>query len=155
MIYAVDFDGTLCKSAWPDIGEANKPMIDFLKQEKREGATLILWTMREGEALEEAVKWCKARGLTFDAVNDNAAALKADFGDNPRKVYADIYIDDHNAPLYPFDNPANWYWYAMIAKMEEKAKLAGKESPVVLADEETGQRAAEVVGPYEREGVNA
>ena len=29
-VWAVDFDGTLCKNAWPDIGEANEPLIEQL-----------------------------------------------------------------------------------------------------------------------------
>lgn len=108
MIYAVDFDGTLCKNAWPDIGKANTPLIEFLKREKADGAELILWTMREGEALEQALAWCAEHGLTFDAVNDNAESQKKLYGNNPRKVYADRYIDDHNAMFRP-DDPRCWH----------------------------------------------
>lgn len=108
MIYAVDFDGTLCESAWPGIGAENAALIAFLKREQESGAKLILWTMREGRYLEEAVAWCKDRGLTFDAVNDNVQALKDNYGNNPRKVFADKYIDDHNARYLPFD-PRCWH----------------------------------------------
>lgn len=108
MIYAVDFDGTLCRNAWPGIGEPNEALIRWLKREKENGATLILWTMREGQYLEEAVAWCNDHGLTFDAVNDNLKALKKGYGNNPRKVFADIYIDDHNARYLPFD-PRCWH----------------------------------------------
>lgn len=97
MIYAVDFDGTLCSEAWPDIGEPNRELISFLLGEKRNGAELILWTMREGELLQNAVEWCKGHGLVFDAVNDNLERAKREWNNNPRKVYADVYIDDHNA----------------------------------------------------------
>ena len=31
-VIAVDFDGTLCKQAWPEIGEENKILIEHLKQ---------------------------------------------------------------------------------------------------------------------------
>lgn len=96
MIIAVDFDGTLCRSAWPDIGEPNKPLIDALRKERDGGTKIILWTMREGEKLERAVEWCKENGLEFDAVNDNEDGQKMVYGNNPRKVYADVYIDDHN-----------------------------------------------------------
>ena len=99
MIYAVDFDGTLCRNAWPEIGEPNLELIRFLKQAKTNGAELILWTMREGETLNQAVEWCRQYGLEFDAVNDNMEQLKAAYGNNPRKVYADYYIDDHNMTL--------------------------------------------------------
>ena len=76
MIYAVDFDGTLCSSAWPGIGEPNRELISFLLGEQRNGAELILWTMREGEPLQEAIDWCCSHGLVFDAVNDNVESAK-------------------------------------------------------------------------------
>lgn len=71
-------------------------MIDWLIIQRQKGIKLILWTMREGKLLDEAVEWCRSHGLTFDAVNDNLAEVKARYGNNPRKVYADYYLDDHN-----------------------------------------------------------
>ncbi len=98
MIYAVDFDGTLCESKWPGIGRPNHELIEYLKNEQANGAKLILWTMREGDYLKEALDWCDGLGLHFDAVNDNLEEQQKYYGNNPRKVYADWYIDDHNAP---------------------------------------------------------
>lgn len=100
MIIAVDFDGTLCANAWPEIGKPNKEMIDFLKNRRKDGDKLILWTMRENEMLQKAVKWCEHFGLYFDAVNDNEQRQKEAWNNNPRKVYADWYIDDHNAEKF-------------------------------------------------------
>lgn len=102
LIYAVDFDGTLCENAWPGIGKENKTLIRFLKREQAKGAELILWTMREGKYLDDALRWCMERGLTFAAINDNLLRLKTMYGNNPRKVYADVYIDDHNASWMPY-----------------------------------------------------
>ena len=99
MIYAVDFDGTLCEEKWPGIGKPNTRLINFLKQEQKDGAKLILWTMREGPALDEAIEWCEGLGLIFDAINDNLIDRIEEYGHNSRKVYADYYIDDHNAPF--------------------------------------------------------
>lgn len=98
MIIAVDFDGTLCANAWPEIGAPNNALIDFLLERKHaHGDKLILWTMREGADLLAALYWCADRGLTFDAVNDNDEDLKKRYNNNPRKVFANWYIDDHNA----------------------------------------------------------
>ena len=96
-IIAVDFDGTLCFSKWPDCGEPNQALINYLKKWKSDGNKLILWTCRIGEALTKAVAWCQEHGLEFDAVNDNLPEMQKRFGNNPRKIYADYYIDDHNA----------------------------------------------------------
>ena len=95
-IIAVDFDGTLCENCWPDIGEPNYKLIDQLSYYHYSGAKLILWTCREGELLDKAVAWCEERGLFFDAVNDNIPESIEKYGNNCRKVSADIYIDDRS-----------------------------------------------------------
>lgn len=94
MIIAVDFDGTLCKSKWPEIGAANDDAIRALLRRKARGDKIILWTCRRGELLEQAVKWCNERGLHFDAVNANLPEHIAEYGDDTRKVFADEYWDD-------------------------------------------------------------
>lgn len=103
-IYAVDFDGTLCENNWPGIGRPNMALIKFLQMEQLKGAKIILWTMREGDALEEAVDWCEGLGLIFDAINDNLKSQQEMYGNNSRKVYADRYIDDHNFEFVYYDN---------------------------------------------------
>lgn len=47
-IIAVDFDGTLCFSKWPELGEPNRPLIEYLKVWRNQGNKLILWTCRAG-----------------------------------------------------------------------------------------------------------
>lgn len=96
--YAVDFDGTLCENAYPEIGAPNLPLIDKLISRRRLGAKIILWTCREGEMLTRAVEFCRCYGLEFDAVNDNTEELKRAYGTNPRKIGADYYIDDKAMP---------------------------------------------------------
>lgn len=98
-IFAVDFDGTLCKNAWPEIGEPETEMIKNIKKLRQDGHEIILWTCREGDDLEKAVSWCADQGLTFDAVNDNLERIKELFGGNSRKIVADFYIDDKALPV--------------------------------------------------------
>lgn len=94
-IIAVDFDGTLCFSTWPDTGEPNQPLIDYLKIHKKAGDKLILWTCRSGVILDKALSWCReVAKLEFDAVNDNVPEVIAYYGNNSRKIFCDIYIDD-------------------------------------------------------------
>lgn len=93
-VIAVDFDGTLSIGEWPNIGPANEVLISFLKQRAEKGDKLILWTCREGDALQEAVRWCEREGLVFDAVNDNIPEMIERYGTNSRKVSCDYYIDD-------------------------------------------------------------
>lgn len=91
---AVDFDGTLCENKWPEIGEPNHEVINYVKEQRVQGAKIILWTCRDGQHLENAVNWCTEQGLIFDAVNDNIPEAIEQYGGNVRKVSADEYIDD-------------------------------------------------------------
>lgn len=100
-IIAVDFDGTLCEDKWPKIGDMNEELILSLIWRQRHGASVILWTCREGEKLDEAVKACEAKGLYFEAINENLEHTVVYFGGNrPRKVFATEYIDDRNSKTY-------------------------------------------------------
>jgi hypothetical protein len=101
-IYAVDFDGTLCVSKFPEIGAPNMALINHLIKRRAKGNKVILWTCRVDKRLEEAVEWCKKFGLEFDVVNANLPEIIAYWGNESRKVFADVYIDDKavNKPCY-------------------------------------------------------
>lgn len=103
MIVAVDFDGTLAVTDYPRIVRPIINTIRFCKRRKSLGDTLILWTCRQGKELDEAVDWCKRLNLTFDYVNENPPERVEIFGDC-RKVYADIYVDDHNVQLWNLED---------------------------------------------------
>lgn len=97
-VIAVDFDGTLCKNRWPNIGEAYNEVINECIRRQAEGDKIILWTCRSGALLDDALLWCLNRGLKFDAVNDNLAENIEKYGNNCRKVWADEYWDDKAVP---------------------------------------------------------
>lgn len=96
MIIAVDFDGILCEDAFPEIGKPKYPVISAVRQLIDAGHEVILWTSRVDERLKDAVKWCSDYGLRFCAVNGNAPTNVLKYGTDPRKVYADVYIDDRS-----------------------------------------------------------
>ena len=98
-IFAVDFDGTLCENAWPNIGEPIHDMLNWVKHLRSNGHKIILWTCRDGMRLVDAIVWCADHGIFFDAVNDNLEEHKQLFQGNSRKILADYYIDDK--ALYP------------------------------------------------------
>lgn len=62
MTIAVDFDGTIVEHRYPRIGEEIPFAIATLKMLIKDRHRLILWSVREGELLEEAVEWCRERG---------------------------------------------------------------------------------------------
>ena len=95
-IIAVDFDGTLCYSDWPALGDPNVRLISYLRKLRDQGNKLILWTCRAGEALEDAIRWCREQELEFDAINDNLPEIVEMYGNNSRKITCDYYIDDRS-----------------------------------------------------------
>ena len=95
MIIAVDFDGTIVENRYPYIGNEKPFAIETLKLLARDHHQLILWTCREGRLLQEAVEWCRQRGLEFYAVNSNYPEETP--AGNPtysRKLNVDVFIDD-------------------------------------------------------------
>ena len=97
-IICVDFDGTIAvtKGTYPKIQKPNQEVIDYILEEQRKGAYLVLITMREGMDLEGALMWCEDQGIKFDAVNDNLPHMKEFFHNNPRKIFCNEYLDDTN-----------------------------------------------------------
>ena len=93
MIIAVDFDGTIVEHRYPRIGEEIPFAVDTLKLLQQEKHRLILWSVREGALLDEAVEWCKARGLEFYAVNKDYPEEQKGHQGFSRKLKADMFID--------------------------------------------------------------
>ena len=97
MTIAVDFDGTIVTHKYPDIGDEIPFAIDTLKMLMKEQHRVILWTVREGQLLEDAVAWCRERGLEFYAVNKDYPEERPEWNNHfSRKLKADVWIDDRN-----------------------------------------------------------
>ena len=96
MIIAVDFDGTIVTHEYPKIGKEIPFAIETLKRlQEKPDYQLIMWSVREGSLLKEAVEYCRSRGLEFYAVNSNYPEESAEH-EEPRKLQADLFIDDRN-----------------------------------------------------------
>lgn len=97
MIIAVDFDGTIVEHRYPAIGKELPFATETLKKLAEEGHRLILWTVREGRLLDEAVAFCRERGLEFYAINrDYPEEEKGQNNHFTRKLKVDLWIDDRN-----------------------------------------------------------
>lgn len=102
MLIAVDFDGTIVEHRYPEIGKEIPFAISTLKRLQEERHRLVLWTVREGALLNEAVEFCRRRGLEFYAVNANFPEEEAKLGTSAcRKLKADLYIDDRGVGGLP------------------------------------------------------
>ena len=118
MTIAVDFDGTIVEHKYPEIGKEKAFASETLKDLQAEGHKLILWTSREGKLLEDAVAFCKERGLTFYAVNSQYPEKYMFKKSEGRKVVADLYIDDRNLGGLP-----DWgVIYEMVSGMRRRRR---------------------------------
>ncbi len=102
MTIAVDFDGTIVEHAYPAIGKERPFATETLKMLIKDRHELILWTVREGKLLDEAVDWCKQHGVEFYAINrDYPEEEKEKNNKFSRKLKVDLWIDDRNVGGIP------------------------------------------------------
>ncbi len=97
MTIATDFDGTIVEHRYPEIGAEIPFATETLRMLINDRHKLILWSVREGKLLDEAIEWCRERGVEFYAVNRDYPEESVE-GNNhfSRKVKADVFIDDRN-----------------------------------------------------------
>lgn len=90
MTIAIDFDGTCVSHDYPRIGEdiGSTPV---LKELVEKGHQLILYTMRSGQGLHEAIEWFIEQGIVLYGVQFNPTQAK---WTSSNKCYAHMYIDD-------------------------------------------------------------
>lgn len=94
---AVDFDGTIVEHQYPEIGPELPFATETLRQLIKDHHRLILWSVREGKLLQDAVDWCHERGVDFWAVNrDYPEEEEGSNNHFSRKIKADYFIDDRN-----------------------------------------------------------
>ncbi|MBK3516925.1 BT0820 family HAD-type phosphatase [Carboxylicivirga marina] len=118
MIIAVDFDGTIVDHKYPRIGKEKTFAFETLKSLQDKGHLLILWTIRTGKELDEAVEYCRKNGIVFYAVNRTHP--EEETSDNiSRKVNADVFIDDRNVGGFMGWGEI-WQWINKDASSSEK-----------------------------------
>ena len=97
MTIAVDFDGTIVEHKYPEIGAELPFATETLRMLIKDRHRLILWSVREGELLDEAIQWCRERGVEFYAVNRDYPEETIDNNQHySRKPKVDVWIDDRN-----------------------------------------------------------
>lgn len=111
IVIAVDFDGTIVKHRFPEIGEiifdlAGLSSLWWLKNFQQAGASLILYTMRDKEYLDAAINLCELEGVKFHSCQVNPT--QGEWTTSP-KCYAHLYIDDAavGCPLVYPQHPLN------------------------------------------------
>ena len=102
MTIAVDFDGTIVEHEYPAIGREIPFATETLRMLINDRHQLILWSVREGELLQEAIDWCHERGVDFYAINRNFPEEDVEKNIHfSRKLKVDLFIDDRNVGGLP------------------------------------------------------
>ena len=117
MNIGVDFDGTIVTHEYPNIGKELPFAVETLRQLQRDGHKIILWSVREGQLLEEAIEWCRARGLEFYASNKDYPEETRQDKHYSRKLKAELFIDDRNLGGLPD-------WGTIYRMINEKLTLS-------------------------------
>ena len=132
MIIAVDFDGTIVEHEYPAIGREIPFATETLKMLMKQNHKLIMWSVREGKLLDDAVKWCKDRGVEFYAVNkDYPEETLSNNNHFSRKLKADVFIDDRNLGGLP-----DWgQIYNMIQKRQPWEDIINESSFAVKREQ--------------------
>lgn len=138
MVIAVDFDGTIVEHKYPAIGEERPYATEILKMLIADRHKLILWTVREGKLLDEAIKWCADRGVTFYAVNSDSSEMFKEAKDKnfSCKLNAEVFIDDCNVgglpdwpTIYKIISKKRTYKQIIRAQVQEEMEEHEPPSP--------------------------
>lgn len=103
-VITIDFDGTIVKHKYPNIGDPVPGALETLRELQEQNVRCILLTMREGEDLKQAVEFCASHDIIFWSVNSNPGQLS--WAPEARKIYSNVHIDDTNCGS-PLIYPAN------------------------------------------------
>lgn len=90
-VVCVDFDGTIVEHKYPALGEEVPLALQTLIDLNRLGAKVVLFTMRSGKRLQQAVDFLEEAGVELYGVNRNPD--QDSWTDSP-KAYGHVYVDD-------------------------------------------------------------
>ena len=91
MDICVDFDGTCVYHEYPSVGDDIPGAVDVLHELVKKGHRLILFTMRSGTELAQAVAWFKIREIPLYGINTNPTQL---LWTTSPKAHCQLFIDD-------------------------------------------------------------
>lgn len=103
MIFGIDFDGTIVEANYPSIGVLKPNAKKIINQLFDEGHEIIINTCRAGIFEGDAYKFLAENGIQYTFVNSNLPRLIQEFGQDCRKISADLYIDDKQLGGIPDD----------------------------------------------------
>lgn len=122
MDICIDFDGTVVTHEFPETGReiGAGPVLERLVDE---GHNLILFTMRSGTYLDDAVQWFENYEIPLYGIQQNPTQHE---WTTSFKAYGNLYIDDAalGCPLvYPDSGRPFVDWIEVETRLEQKGIL--------------------------------
>lgn len=114
-IIGIDFDGTCVTDLFPYVGD-NIGAASVLRK-LADKNLLILYTVRDGKYLQDAVDWFKYNHINLYSVNYNPEPVSS----SP-KLYCNYYIDDRNIGT-PLTDKGYVDWNKMLVLLRQKNLL--------------------------------
>lgn len=114
-IIGIDFDGTCVTDLFPYVGD-NIGAASVLRK-LADKNLLILYTVRDGKYLQDAVDWFRYNHINLYSVNYNPEPVSS----SP-KLYCDYYIDDRNIGT-PLTDKGYVDWNKMLVLLKQKNLL--------------------------------
>lgn len=101
-VVGIDFDGTLVTNQYPDLGVIKENAKKVCQKIVDSGNQIVIWTCREPLVIKD---FLLENDIPFNAINENTEVLTQRWGNDPRKVGVDLFIDDKNI----FCHEINWF----------------------------------------------
>jgi hypothetical protein len=127
-ILAIDFDLTIADGLWPEIGNLRENAKDVINSLYEEGFQIRIWTCRTDAAQDAAQAFLDQHGVRYHGINTNCPERVAFYGNDSRKMGADIYIDDKCLMGLP-------PWNEIGRIVRRTYKLHERQKPLPLKDE--------------------
>lgn len=102
----IDFDGTMVKQKYPYLGDPLDNAVEVVHKLMEAGHKIILYTMRSGDRLEEAVEYMEENGIVLWAVNENPSQK---YWTESPKIFCNMYIDDCALGIPMDEDGVDWY----------------------------------------------
>lgn len=134
---AIDFDGTCVTHEYPDVGK-DIGAVTVLKELVKLGHDLILFTMRDGKELNDAINWFKDNDIKLWGVQYNPTQRN---WTKSNKCYANLYIDDAalGCPLiHPENGDRPYVDWSRVREMliDGKTKLSAEDLKIKEFDKQ-------------------
>lgn len=135
--FAIDFDDTITKGTkFPAIGELRPHAKRVINRIKENGGEIAIWTCRTGEHEVKVRKYLEENGIPYDSFNEILPSERLQWGEGGRKIFADVYIDDHG--IYAMMNRGiDWLQIEKFI-FAKRCDFCGGEGYTLIDDEEFG-----------------